>query len=473
MMTSAPPNQGPPTSLEKSPRKNGTNGHTNGNGANGQVAAQTGDAPVSKHPPGLYVLFFTEMWERFSYYGMRALLVLYMIKGLQFQQARSSEIYGFYTGFVYATPIIGGLLADRVLGYRRTILLGGTLMMIGHFLMAVEKVPFFYCALAFLILGNGAFKPNISTIVGKLYKKGDPRRDAGFTIFYMGINLGAFFSPLVCGTLGEKYGWGWGFGAAGVGMFIGLITFIVGQRRLKGVNVDRPEPAEPHDAAEKKALDEEKSKEMGRVLALVIIAFFNIFFWAAFEQAGNTMTLWADQNTVRTLFGFEIPASWFQSVNPFFIFTVAPIISILWVFLSRKGKDVPTVIKMVLGLFFVGLGFLVLMVAAKVAGSDKGMASAWFLIFAYFLHTVGELCLSPIGLSLVTKLAPARLGGMLMGIWFLAIGAGNYIAGHLGALWEKQSHFAFFEIFVAMSVIASLSLLVLYKPLKKLIAGAA
>src|SRR5690242_4502210 len=223
------------------------------------------------HPNGLYVLFFTEMWERFSYYGMRALLVLYMIKGLQFAQARSSEIYGFYTGWVYATPILGGLLADRFLGYRRTILLGGTLMMIGHFLMAVEKIPFFYCALGFLILGNGCFKPNISTIVGKLYKKGDPRRDAGFTIFYMGINLGAFFSPLVCGTLGEKYGWGWGFGAAGVGMLIGLITFTVGQKRLAGVNVDKPEAAEPHDAAEQKVVDEEKSKEMGRVLALVLI----------------------------------------------------------------------------------------------------------------------------------------------------------------------------------------------------------
>jgi proton-dependent oligopeptide transporter, POT family len=429
---------------------------------------------VSKHPPGLYVLFFTEMWERFSYYGMRALLVLYMIKGLQFSQATSSQIYGYYTGLVYATPILGGLIADRLLGYRRTILVGGTLMMIGHFLMAVEKIPFFFAALGFLILGNGAFKPNISTLVGKLYKKGDPRRDAGFTIFYMGINVGAFFSPLVCGTLGEKYGWGWGFGAAGVGMLIGLITFTAGQVRLKHVNVDKPEPPEVHDSAEQQALDVEKSKEMGRVAALVIIAFFNIFFWAAFEQAGNTMTLWADQNTNRTILGsFEIPASWFQSINPFFIFTIAPIISIFWVYMSRKGRDVPTVIKMTIGLFLLGLGFVVLMAAARAAGSDKGTASAWFLIFAYLLHTVGELCLSPIGLSLVTKLAPARLGGMLMGVWFLAIAAGNYIAGHLGTLWEKQSHYTFFQIFVAMSLMASLSLLVLYKPLKKLIAGAA
>jgi POT family proton-dependent oligopeptide transporter len=339
--------------------------------------------------------------------------------------------------------------------------------------MAVENIPFFFGALAFIILGNGCFKPNVSTIVGKLYKKGDPRRDAGFTIFYMGINLGAFFSPLVCGTLGEKYGWGWGFGAAGVGMLIGLITFVAGQPRLSAVNVDKPEAPEVHNAAEQQAADAERSKEMGRVAALLIIAFFNIFFWAAFEQAGNTMTLWADQNTNRFLFGYEVPASWFQSVNPFFIFTIAPVISIFWVFMSRKGKDVPTVIKMVIGLLLLGLGFVVLMAAAKVAGSDKGTASAWYLVFAYLLHTVGELCLSPIGLSLVTKLAPVRLGGMLMGVWFLAIAAGNYIAGHLGTLWEKQSHYTFFQIFVAMSLMASLSLLVLYKPLKKLIAGAA
>jgi proton-dependent oligopeptide transporter, POT family len=466
-----PSDQGP--SLEKTTSKSGTNGHKNGGVAYAPVTSDA-EVPVSKHPNGLYVLFFTEMWERFSYYGMRALLVLYMIKGLQFAQARSSEIYGFYTGWVYATPILGGLLADRLLGYRRTIILGGTLMMIGHFLMAVENVPFFYCALGFLILGNGAFKPNISTIVGKLYKKGDPRRDAGFTIFYMGINLGAFFSPLVCGTLGEKFGWGWGFGAAGVGMLIGLITFIAGQGRLKGVNVDKPEPPEPHTQAEQRVADEEKSKETGRVLALVIIAFFNVFFWASFEQAGNTMTLWADQNTNRSIFGWVTPASWFQSVNPFFIFTIAPVISMLWVWLARRGKDVPTVIKMVFGLFFLGLGFVVLMAAARVAvHADRGLASAWFLIFAYLLHTIGELCLSPIGLSLVTKLAPARLGGMLMGVWFLAVAAGNYIAGHLGTLWEKQSHFTFFEIFVAMSFVAALSLLVLYKPLKRLIAGAA
>jgi POT family proton-dependent oligopeptide transporter len=464
MNTPSPPSQDELSHRNNNHGRNGTNGVQ-------AAALRTPDlAPPDKHPSGLYVLFFTEMWERFSYYGMRALLVLYMIKGLHFAQAKSSSVYGWYTGLVYMTPILGGMIADRFLGYRRTIILGGVLMMIGHFLMAVENLPFFYCALAFLILGNGAFKPNISTIVGKLYKQGDPRRDAGFTIFYMGINLGAFFSPLVCGTLGEKYGWGWGFGAAGVGMLIGLINFLVGQKRLKHVNVDRPDPVE-HAAT---ASDEsERSKEGGRIAALLIIAVFTVFFWAAFEQAGNTMTLWADANTNRHVFGWEVPASWFQSINPFFIFALAPVLSMFWLFLSRRWRDVSTTSKMVLGLFFLGLGFVVMVMAAMAAGSDKGMVSSWWLVMAYFLHTVGELCLSPIGLSLVTKLAPARLGGMLMGVWFLAVFAGNWIAGQLGSLWESYSHVTFFSIFVISSMVAAAVLFLLRAPLKRLMAGAA
>ncbi len=434
----------------------------------------------SGHPDGLYVLFFTEMWERFSYYGMRALLTLYMIQGLHFSQQRQTQWYGWYTGLVYLTPIFGGMLADRVLGYRKTILLGATLMMAGHFLMAIETIPYFVAAMGLLILGNGAFKPNISTLVGKLYKPGDPRRDAGFSIFYMGINVGAAASPLVCGTLGQRYGWKYGFGAAGVGMFIGMCTFLLGQHRLKAINLDLPEPATGFAEAKQddKASHEERQTEAGRILALLIIAFFTIFFWAGFEQAGNTMALWAEFNTKRDFVlpiagHFDMPSSWFQSVNAIFIIVLAPIMGLVWMFLGRRKREPGTPLKMVFGLLFLGLGFVVMALAAISAGSDKGSVSSMWLVFAYFLHTVGELCLSPIGLSLVTKLAPVRLGGMLMGVWFVAIFLGNKAAGMFGELWEQTSHVNFFSIFIGTSVAAGLMLFFLLKPLKKLIAGAA
>ncbi len=437
---------------------------------NNHAAAPATDTPKG-HPRGLYVLFFTEMWERFSYYGMRALLVLYMIKGLQYSQPESSRIYGWYTGLVYLTPIFGGMLADRVLGYRRTILLGGTLMMIGHFLMAVESRPFFYLAMGFLILGNGAFKPNISTIVGKLYAPGDARRDGGFSIFYMGINLGAFFSPIVCGYLGEKIAWKYGFGAAGVGMGIGLITFMLGQKRLSAVNIEKPDPQ--HHAETAAASEAEKRTEMGRIAAIFIMALFTVFFWMAFEQAGNTMTLWADDNTHRFIGSWEVPASLFQSINAGFIFLLAPIFSLLWIKLARVKLEPRTTVKFVLGLVFLGLGFVVMAGAAQSAGSETGKVSLWWLVAAYLLHTVGELCLSPIGLSMVTKLSPARLTGTMMGVWFIAVFAGNKLAGMLGELYAQYSHKEFFSIFVISSIAAAGVLALLVKPLKKLMAGAA
>src|SRR5512147_2915538 len=266
-----------------------------------------------RHPPGLYILFFTEMWERFSYYGMRSLLVYYMIKHLRFTQERSSEIYGLYTGFVYFTPLFGGLLADRFLGQRKTVIVGGVLMAIGHFLMAVESL--FYPALGLLILGNGAFKPNISTQVGALYSPGDHRRDRAFSIFYMGINLGAFFSPLVCGTLGEKLGYHWGFAAAGVGMVIGLIVYLSGQKHLapdlimRNRQTGRQAPREP--------MTREDRLKVGAIVAMMALS---VVFWSVYEQQGNTMALWADSNTDRMVLGWEMPASWFQAFNPLMIF---------------------------------------------------------------------------------------------------------------------------------------------------------
>jgi POT family proton-dependent oligopeptide transporter len=439
-----------------------------------QKGLAPGEVVQKGHPKGLYVLFFTEMWERFSFYGMRALLTLYLIKGLAFTQPQASSIYGWYIGLVYMTPIAGGLLADRVLGYRRTILFGGVLMMIGHFLMAIETRPFLYLAMVFLILGNGAFKPNISTLVGKLYKPGDPRRDAGFSIFYMGINLGAFLSPLICGKLGEsnRFGWKYGFAAAGVGMAIGLVTFMLGLNRLSAINIERPDRTDakhPDDQVSQ----EEKDKEGGRIVALLIMAGFTIFFWMAFEQAGNTLTLWADQNTIvhyLPIFG-ELKASNYQSINAGFIILMAPALGYLWVKLGRYQPS--TTVKFVLGLFFLGLGFVAMVAAAVAAGSDAGRVSGWWLVLAYFLHTIGELCLSPVGLSLVTKLAPRRMAGMLMGVWFFFVFLGNTLSGLLGGLWSRYPHKQFFGIFVVTSMAAACALALLVKPLKKLIAGAA
>jgi POT family proton-dependent oligopeptide transporter len=434
------------------------------------------------HPIGLTILFLTEMWERFGFYGMRAILVFYMIKGLAFSQPRSSQVYGWYIGLVYLTPIAGGWLADRFIGYKRAILLGGAVLAAGYFMLGLGRPELFYPALAVLILGNGAFKANISTVVGKLYKPGDPRRDRGFGIFYVGINVGAAFSPLVCGTLGERYGWKWGFLAAGVGMIIGIITFLVGQPLLKGVNMGRGDGGDQPTAQVQQdgevPPNERRETEFGRILSLCIIGFFVIFFWAAYEQGGNTLALWADENTIRNVHlpfigAFEVPASWFQSVNPIFIFCITPLLNIVWFRLGQRNKEPGSAAKMTLGLFFLGLSFIVLMIAASAAGSNVGKVSMLWLISAYLVQTVGELALSPIGLSLVTKLAPARLGGMLMGVWFLAVFLGNKLSGTLGELYSKTSHVTFFSIFIASSLVAAVAMFFLLRPLKKLMAGAA
>jgi len=414
-----------------------------------------------RHPSGLYVLFFTEMWERFSYYGMRSLLVYYMIKHLQFTQERSSEIYGLYTGFVYFTPLFGGMLADRLFGQRRTVILGGVLMAIGHFLMAFESLFFF--ALIFLILGNGAFKPNISTQVGALYPVGDHRRDRAFSIFYMGINLGAFFSPLICGTLGEKVGYPWGFGAAGVGMVIGLLVYLWGQKHLA-----------PDLIMQKKGSIEQRSSEpMTRedwlkIGAIFVMMALSIVFWSVYEQQGNTMALWADANTDRMILGWEMPASWFQSFNPLMIFILVPVLNMFWGWQDRHGKEPSSVAKMGIGCILLAVAFLVLIPPAReLAVSPK--ASLWWLTACAFVLTIGEVYLSPIGLSLVTKIAPARIVSMMMGVWFLSSFFGNYLSGYLGSYWEKMPKENFFLLMFALSFATSLAFFALLKPLKKAI----
>lgn len=431
------------------------------------------------HPAGLFVLFFTEMWERFSYYGMRALLVLYMTKYLLLEPERakavlgyaalegflistfgemniqqmSSQIYGLYTGFVYFTPFFGGIIADKVLGQYRTVYLGGILMAIGHFLMASEEM--FLLALLFIILGNGCFKPNISTQVGNLYPEGDHRRDRAFSIFYMGINLGAFFSPLVCGTLGQKVGWHWGFGAAGVGMIIGLITYWLGSDLVP------KDVLKADEQVEKRPLTKQ---EWNSVWALAVLCFLNITFWAIFEQQGNTLQLWADDKTNWNFFGWEMPSTWFQSFNPLFIFLFVPVVNLLWGWQDKRKSEPTSVVKMGIGCFLCGAAYIIMILAAKfVPGAEKG--SVFWLMATTWVFTMGEIYLSPIGLSLVTKVSPRPIVSMMMGMWFLSSFFGNYMTGFLGTFYTKMSSDSFFMMLTALGIGTGLIFFILKKPL--------
>src|SRR6476661_3434456 len=430
------------------------------------------------HPPALSYLFATEMWERFSYYGMRALLTLYMIKYLLLPaqaggvaglagfksvleavfgplalQPLASQIYGFYTGLVYLTPIFGGLLADRLLGQRRTVILGASLMAIGHFMMAFEHL--FLVALCFLILGNGAFKPNISTQVGSLYPPGDRRRDRAFSIFYVGINLGAFLAPLVCGTLGEKLGWHYGFAAAGVGMTIGLIIYLAATPHL------------PRDAFEKRSLPDNKldAKAWQSIAALLLLFAPVSLFWATYEQQGNTIALWADQFTDRHFLGGEIPVTWFQAFNPFMIFAFTPFVVAFW---RHQGPSEPsTTMKLAIGCFLTALAYLVMALAAWNAGAGK---ASWVWLLAYFIViTIGELYLSPTSLSLVTKIAPASLLSMMMGVWLATSFVGNFLAGYLGSFWSSMGKIEFFLMLAIISGTASAAIVLLSYPLRSVL----
>lgn len=432
------------------------------------------------HPRGLFTLFFTEMWERFSYYGMRALLVLYMtqylfleaqagkevwgystIKGLiesfygeLSTQALSSQIYGLYTGFVYFTPFFGGLLADRYLGQRRSVYIGGILMCFGHFLMAVESM--FFPALLLLVLGNGFFKPNISTQVGGLYAQGDNRRDGAFTIFYMGINLGAILSPLICGTLGERVGWHWGFGAAGVGMLLSLFIYHFG-----GKHLPETEHKRSFKEVEKKAHEPLTKDDWRRTWALIFLCMVTIFFWGVYEQQGNTLQLWSTQSTDWNFFGIEIPSTWYQAFNPLIIIVMAPLLDRYWAWRGRQNKAPSTVTKMAIGCFLGAIALLVMFFAAQAVGPNKG--SVLWLLGSTFLLTMAELYISPIGLSLVTKVSPAKIVSMMMGVWFLATFFGNFVAGSIGMYYETMGKDNFFLLLVGLSLIPAVLFLLSHK----------
>jgi POT family proton-dependent oligopeptide transporter len=500
------------------------------------------------HPVGLFLLFFTEMWERFSYYGMRALLVLYLISeissdnpGLGWGKSEASDLYGWYTMLVYITPILGGIVADKIFGYRKAIMIGAVLMTLGHVSLAFEPMPAFYLGLGLLIVGNGFFKPNISSIVGQLYPEGSDLKDSGYTIFYQGINVGAFLGSILCGYLGETQGWHYGFGLAGVFMLIGLIQFKLSQKMFGEIGLS---PKKVDKTEEEKANKEPLTKvEKQRLVVVAVLAFFSIFFWAAFEQAGTSMNIFASEYTDRSLAGSsvtiykvisallsalpvgiltwlyigmqksigkiypaamgfmglsvlilwsiigymvyeqyqnpnpEVPATWFQSLNALFIFTLAPLFSIIWEKLSKTKLNPNGPQKFAIGLILLGIGFIPMVVGSQgiMAGQSVEKVSMIFLCLAYLLHTMGELSLSPVGLSYVNKLSPKKLLGLMFGIWFFASAMGNKLAGSFSSYMEeiaKESSMSdFFEILVMIPIAGGIVLFLLSFPLKKLMHG--
>jgi POT family proton-dependent oligopeptide transporter len=485
-----------------------------------QTTAQ--DRSFFGHPRGLSTLFFTEMWERFSYYGMRALLLLYMTAplsagGLGFDTAQGGAIYGLYTSMVYLATLPGGWIADRLIGPRRAVLYGGLLIAAGHFSMALAALPLFYLGLFLIVIGTGLLKGNVSVIVGTLYSANDNRRDAGFSIFYMGINLGAFLAPLVCGYLGQEINWHLGFGAAGVGMTLGVIQYVLGGRNLGDAGAS-PAPATPEERSRWRRQAQiaggvlaavvlivgvggytglvpisatQVADAAGVLLLVVTVGFFGwlyssgewsaderkrlyvigvlflaaSLFWSVFEQAGSTLNLFADRNTYNNFFGYDFPSSWFQSMNSLFLIAFAPIMAWVWVRMSSSGREPSSPMKFGWGLVFVGLGFVILIPPAQASGV---LASPVWLTATYFLHTIGELFLSPVGLSAMTVLAPARIGGLMMGIWFLATSVGNFIGGRVAGLYESFALPSLFGAVGGFAIAAGIVLMIAAPSMRKL-----
>ncbi len=500
------------------------------------------DTAFFGHPAGLSTLFFTEMWERFSYYGMRALLILFMTAsvaqgGLGFDVARAGAIYGAYTSMVYMLALPGGWIADRVLGLRRAVFWGGVLIMAGHISLAMPSLSSFYLGLVLVVLGTGLLKPNISALVGTLYTPADVRRDAGFSIYYMGINIGGFSAPLVTGWLAQSEGfrgmltnmgldpagaWHWGFGAAAVGMFFGLVQYVVGGKRLGDGGLVPGGATTPDELAVQQrklayglgivvgvfalvgvlsmmgvlvvtAVGVARVLGVGVVLSAALfflwlfasrgwsrderrrlVVIFVLFlgasvFWSAFEQAGSTLNLFADRSTDSSILGMSFPASWFQSVNSLFIIVLAPVIGWIWVKLGPRDPSSPA--KFALGLFFLSAGFAVMMAAGSLAAGGARVSPMWLLL-TYLLHTIGELCLSPVGLSAMTKLAPARVTGMMMGVWFMAAAVGNLIAGGVASIYESFTLTQLFGAVTAFSLVFCLIMVGLIGPIRRMLARA-
>jgi POT family proton-dependent oligopeptide transporter len=478
------------------------------------------------HPRGLSTLFFTELWERFSYYGMRAILVLFMTNaiatgGLGMTDGIATAIYGLYTAAVYLVALPGGWIADRLLGQRRAVFVGGVIIAAGHFTMAVPSIPTFYGGLMLIVIGTGLLKPNVSAMVGDLYPEGGARRDAGFSIYYMGINVGAFLGPLICGYLGENINWHLGFSAAGVGMVLGLIQYSLGGKHLNEAGHLKAEArAEGARARAVRSLATGVGALVGAVLLLVglqsagviavtllgfvdtagyfIVALAALFigyviffggltpiergrvgviavcflaaavFWSGYEQAGSSMNLFAERLTDRIIFGWEMPASWLQSVPALFIILFAPVFSALWLWLGSRSPSIPA--KFAVGLIQLGLSFVIMAWASTIAVGGTLVSPSW-LVMTYFLHTTGELCLSPVGLSSITKLSPPRFVGQMMGVWFMGSALGNLIAGRVAGLIETLPLPQLFESITLFTAGFGLLLLLFAKPIRKLAGG--
>ena len=398
------------------------------------------------HPRGLTILFLTEMWDQFSFFGMRALLVYYMTKELLITQAHSSYIYGLYSSFVYFTPLIGGVISDRWLGRRRAVIIGGSIMAAGHFMMAFPSL--FYVALATIATGNGLFLPSLASQINQLYAPDDPRKATAYNIYYVGINLGAFLAPFVCGTVGELYGWHWGFMLAGVGMVIGMFTYLGGSKYL-------PKNNSPSEREEQPAAQRPRTKFEIYLLLLAVIAIV-VIFRASYEQSGNTVALWADTGIDRQVGSFSIPMTWFQSLNPLIIFLFTPVIVAWWTRAAKRGREPGSIGKMATGGFIVGISYLMLALVAHWSGDAR---SSWlWLVFFFFVYTVGELFILPVGLGLFGKLAPAEFAATAIAAWFMAAFFGNLAAGAVGALWSAVSVPVFFVIAGGIGILSGLLL---------------
>ncbi|MGA7613795.1 MAG: peptide MFS transporter [Thermoanaerobaculia bacterium] len=459
------------------------------------AAAPTGRV---RHPNGLYTLFLTEMWERFSYYGMRAFLILYMVApitagGLGFDIKHGASVYGTYTFGVWTSAILGGIIADRWLGQYRSVLWGGIIIALGHFTLAYEALWAFYAGLALIVAGTGLLKPNVSTMVGSLYEENDVRRDAGFSIFYMGINLGATLGPLIAGYFAQKVNWHAGFACAGFGMTLGLIQYVLGRKRLKPaldrLNADRDEVVTeprsgevvgPEPVVEMARGKQEIRPDTGlfgftpvewkRLGAMLILFVFAMVFWGAYEQAGSTLNLFADRYTRLSVFGWTFPSSWFQSVPSLFVIIMAPMFAWMWIRLGKREPSTPA--KFAFGLLFVGVAFLFLVPAASTAQTGGGIrVSPWWLVGCYFIQELGELALSPVGLSAFTKLSPIKIVGMMMGVWFLADAIGNKIAGYAAGFFASVALSQLFALIGGVAVVTSIVAFILIRPIRKLMGG--
>ena len=410
------------------------------------------------HPYGLYVLFFTELWERFSYYGMRALLVLFLISettsdnpGYGWTESEAIYLYGWYTMLVYVAGIPGGWLADKVLGQKKTVMLGGALLVLGHSILAIDNITAFYTGLGFIILGVGGLKPNISTMVGGLYRSDDNRRDIGFKIFYMGINIGAFLSAIIIGGIGEVYGWHYGFGLAGIGMLLGQIVFMWGQKYLVGIGDYIGKQDNPDSEKMNKPLT---SIEKDRVKVLLLSFLIVVVFWGAFEQAGGLMNIYAFEKTNRVIssINFEVPATWFQSLNAGFIVLFAVAVGKFWAWWKSLGRESALLFQMAVGVIIMALGFAVMSEAA-LEFERNGSSAMYYLVLAYLLHTLGELCTSPTAMALITKLAPVKYASIMMGTYFACTGFGNKLAAELGE-WAQTA--GEYEIFLGIFIFCTI-----------------